>query len=111
MKNYGSTLYEYLIYRVLDRYGEDAHADGDTEGDHAFLLAMANPVLRKDEDYQAAHAELKKRLANPPDGVSAWDWKRHLDWEHLALVMDALRRHGYLDNAPTPQSTEGLDFL
>ncbi len=111
MSGYGSTLYDYLLFKVLDRYGEDAHVDGDTEGDHAYLVALATPVVEKDTEYQDGVAELKRIRDKVPDGMPEYDWVRLLNYRHLGLIMSALRRHGHLDHAPTPESSEGLNFL
>lgn len=100
-----------LLFRALDRYGLDAHDDQDTEGDHKFLKAIATPVLDKDEEYRSAVAQLIEKADQVPKGIAARDWLRELNHEHLGEIMRALKKHGYLDRAPVPESNTGEDFL
>lgn len=103
----GATLYDMLLYRVIDRMAEDAHVDGNLDGDHAMLDALSSSVTDEDPEYEEQVAALQrdtarlKRLRRKPDAsfeVEALE--RDLRYRHVGLIVKALRKRGHLDAAP-----------
>lgn len=110
-----TTLYDLLVFRALDRYGEDAHDGNDTEGDHSFVNALGSAVFEKDEEYlkekEKLRIEYEAGLESDSDEYTLEEWTLRNNYRHLALMVACFKRHGHLDSAPIPESSEGADFL
>lgn len=105
----GATLYELLLFRILDDIRVGMRDDLDIEGEMKMLRKMTRYVVDRDESFAEEYEEILTDFGvldnNDEDG------NRELNLELLGITVPALMRAGYLDHAPVPESTEGLNYL
>lgn len=104
-----STLFDLLLYNALLNYLTAAGNDENVDGEHASFMALVEGIVEKDEQYLDEIAEIAS--AKMPEDMMPWDWSRHQNRRVLARAVAAVRRAGYMDNAPVPSSDSGLDVL
>jgi len=105
----GATLYELLIFRILDDVRVGMRDDLDIDGEMKLLRKMTRYVVDRDADFDEEYQDLLRKfgvLDNEDE-----DGNRELNLELLGITVPALMRAGYLDHAPVPESTEGLNYL
>lgn len=114
----GATLYEMLLFRVLDRFNEDAHYGNDLDGDFHALMSDAWRILYELEtgeptDLWAAYLDQEGpfKQALRDKGVPEYDLERRWQYYLKGVVVAILGRHGKLDVAPLGMSEEGKDYL
>ena len=108
-----ATLFEMLVYKAADRFAHDAHTDGELDGDHRILHALAKSRFMGKEEFErpveALIRERDERLQERNvDVESVW---REFYYDHYAHALHVFTRHGYLDHAPVHKSSDGKAFL
>lgn len=104
-----STLFELNLHQTLKLIGMALYEDKDHEGLQLLFNALTEDV--QDDKYNERLAELKELAGEVPEGKMPHEWNRELNFKHLAAMVSCIRRHGYLDSAPTAESDAGVGWL